>query len=221
MGLQEKVAARVEELGVSSITLAKSVGLERGYINDIIIGRKKTIRADKAPLVAMALQVPVEWLSDAGPAEGDASGAHHEPHWGGVCEMGVWRTEAARVLESRPPRGSVLEACASADFVFQVRGRGMEGAGIQDGMIAFATRVTEGAHGAPRTGSIVVLERRRIKTGETEISLRRVLGPTGRLLASEPPEGHGATDLVDLEELRSGEVARIVGIVVVAALSLG
>lgn len=219
MGLQEKVAARVEELAASPITLAKSVGLERGYINDIIIGRKKTIRADKAPLVAMALQVPVEWLSDAEPADSGSTEAHREPHWGGVCEMGVWRSEAARMLESKPPRGSVLEACASADFVFQVRGRGMEGAGVQDGMMAFATRV-EGAQGAPRTGSIVVLERRRIKTGETEVSLRRVLGPTGRLLASEPPEGHGAVDLVDLEEPKSGEVARVVGVVAVVALVL-
>lgn len=91
MDLQTRVRRRVEELGQSPITLAKSVGLERGYINDIVIGRKRSVRTDKLELVAQALGVSVGYLQGMD----DAVMILPEIQTNtinAICETGVWRT---------------------------------------------------------------------------------------------------------------------------------
>jgi len=60
--LRDRVKRRIDELRRSPITLAKSVGLERGFINDILIGRKKTVRDEKLELVAKALECDPAYL---------------------------------------------------------------------------------------------------------------------------------------------------------------
>ena len=54
--LRNRIAARLDELGVSPITAALEVGLERTYIRDFVTGKKATLRSDKYPQVAAALK---------------------------------------------------------------------------------------------------------------------------------------------------------------------
>lgn len=70
--LQERVRARLEQLGRSPITAANNVGLERTYIRDFIGGKKKSISMDKLPLVARALDWSMADL--VGPAHGVGMG---------------------------------------------------------------------------------------------------------------------------------------------------
>lgn len=49
------VEKRLEEINRKPIAAATRVGLERGYINDIVRGRKKSISPEKIPQVAEAL----------------------------------------------------------------------------------------------------------------------------------------------------------------------
>lgn len=73
--IRDRVEKRLEELGLGAITAANSVGLERTFIRDFVIGRKKTIGADKLPLVAAALQTSVEYLTRGTPPVPSAGGA--------------------------------------------------------------------------------------------------------------------------------------------------
>ncbi len=61
--LKEIVAKRIKELGLEPIPAAKSVGLERGFIRDIIVGRKKSVSSNKITLLAKALQLDPTALS--------------------------------------------------------------------------------------------------------------------------------------------------------------
>ncbi|WP_439542590.1 helix-turn-helix domain-containing protein [Hyphomicrobium sp.] len=102
--LRDRVNQRVGLLGKSPITLAKEVGLERGYINDILIGRKKTIREGKLDQVAKALDCDPEYLlghqefARASDARANrkiaAPRATVQPNGlavRGVCQSGIWR----------------------------------------------------------------------------------------------------------------------------------
>lgn len=55
--LRTIVTDRIKELDLKPIAAAESVGLERGFIRDIIAGRKKSVASDKMVLVAHALQL--------------------------------------------------------------------------------------------------------------------------------------------------------------------
>ncbi len=60
--LSEIVAERLDQLDLSPITAARSVGLGRTYIRDIVAGNKKDIRREKLPQVAEALRLDPEAL---------------------------------------------------------------------------------------------------------------------------------------------------------------
>ncbi|QXZ80183.1 repressor protein C [Rhizobium sp. L51/94] len=53
---------RLKELGLGAVEAATSVDVERTFIRDIIVGRKKTVRADKLPILARALRLNPEAL---------------------------------------------------------------------------------------------------------------------------------------------------------------
>lgn len=62
--LKTIVSERLAELGLKPIPAATAVGLERGYIRDIVAGRKKSVSSDKIPLLAKALQLDASRLSE-------------------------------------------------------------------------------------------------------------------------------------------------------------
>lgn len=55
--LQKIVAQRMKELGLKPIPTATSVGLERGFIRDILRGKKRTLKMDKIEPLARALKM--------------------------------------------------------------------------------------------------------------------------------------------------------------------
>jgi transcriptional regulator with XRE-family HTH domain len=57
--LKEIVARRLSETGMNPFEAARRGGLERSFVNDILIGKKLSIRADKANQLAAALDLPV------------------------------------------------------------------------------------------------------------------------------------------------------------------
>lgn len=62
--LADRIDRRLEALDRSSITAALNVGLERTYIRDFVIGRKKSLGTKKLELVAKALDWTVAELTD-------------------------------------------------------------------------------------------------------------------------------------------------------------
>ena len=55
--LQKIVADRLDELGINPFEAARNGGLERSFINDILIGRKLSFRSNMTEKVARALQL--------------------------------------------------------------------------------------------------------------------------------------------------------------------
>lgn len=66
--LRPRIETRLKQLGVSPITAASSVGLERTYIRDYLIGRKASIKLDKQDQVARALNWTIDELMGANPS---------------------------------------------------------------------------------------------------------------------------------------------------------
>lgn len=61
--LKNIISQRLKQLKISPITAAKSVGLERTYIRDLVVSNKESIRSDKIGLVAEALDLDPDALS--------------------------------------------------------------------------------------------------------------------------------------------------------------
>lgn len=55
--LKEIVEKRLSELGVGAVEAATRAGLERTFLRDIIVGRKKSVRSDKMADLARALML--------------------------------------------------------------------------------------------------------------------------------------------------------------------
>lgn len=183
MTLKDRVQQRIKELDESPITLARSVGLERGYINDIIIGRKSTVRGDKLALVAKALRCDPSFLTEENPAPKmlfDVPGIRVL----GICESGVWRDRNVGIDGPQ-----VLPIAPDARFPYA-----MQGAFILRGYHSWDTsqHLTAGiAIEFPRfeqsirpaeNGMLVVVRREKDRLAETALRMVET-GRTIRLLA--------------------------------------
>lgn len=189
--IRARISERVSALGKSPITLAKSVGLERGYINDILRDKKRSVHANKLAAVAEALECDVDYLTGK---QEDVRRKIDMPgmEFAGVCETGVWRTEAA--AEIIVPRGGVpidddVRYPGLRNLAFDVRGDGMAGEGVSDGMTVAGIAAADWlrAIGPLRTGMIVAVRAERGDPIEFELSLRRLqIGPDQTLLVARP-----------------------------------
>lgn len=63
MELKDIVRIRLDQLKLSPIEVATRHGVERTFVRDILAGRKKSVRADKMPLLAEVLQLDLSALS--------------------------------------------------------------------------------------------------------------------------------------------------------------
>ncbi|WP_336801673.1 XRE family transcriptional regulator [Kaistia sp. MMO-174] len=215
---QARVKERVEVIGKSPITLARSVGLERGYINDLMIGRKASIRADKLSLVAQALGCDPDYLTGdqeevRKPVAETVPRDHSWVEFGGICETEAWRSEAA-MRSVTVPEVTPMEVDSRfpglENRAFLVRGDGMAGEGIYDGMLVAAVKFP----GAPQPGSVVVCRRSRAGGREIELSLRLVeAAGDGLVLRASPARAENSFAPISLSRLPTGEKVEIVGIV--------
>jgi transcriptional regulator with XRE-family HTH domain len=246
MNIRERVQARVDALGESAITLAKRVGLERGFINDILIGRKATIRFDKLPMVARALKCdpryitgeiskpqPIGWLDpDEAPGgdgdlpkEGDkAPMPLREIIPGipmlGVCETGVWRKQGA---QQGPARRMTFVPDPSfptdPQVCFEVRGPGMDAEKIVDGMMVLGIEYRHFVENvrALESGMIVVLRRERRTLQEVELSLRKVeIQGRSTRLVAASLEPAIGFEPIEIEHPPQGEELRVLAVISVA-----
>lgn len=61
--LKEIVEARLSELGTNPFAAAKKGGLERSYINDLLIGKKQSVKSSMIPRLALALDMTASELN--------------------------------------------------------------------------------------------------------------------------------------------------------------
>lgn len=198
---QSRVRQRIAALKISPIRLAQDVGLDRGYINDIIVGRKKNISRRNLPLVAKALQCDPEYLlgkqdevripgrSPLRTSNSQRSGLR----FGGICETGVWKSPAAQteMLSADPaPMEPDPKYDGMPQVAYMVRGDGMGGAQIKDGM--WVTGVDGDAWqreiGPLESGMIVAVRALRGPgDGDAELSLRRLSYDAGGMRLKAQP----------------------------------
>lgn len=69
--LKEVVRVRLAELNRKPLKAAEDAGLERGYLNDILRGRKRRIMQENLPAVARALDWSIDEAMDALGLRGD------------------------------------------------------------------------------------------------------------------------------------------------------
>lgn len=205
MNLKERVQKRLKELDESPITLARSVGLERGFINDIVVGRKVTVRGDKLALVAKALRCDPSYLTDENPAPKmmfDIPGVRVL----GICETGIWRD---RSLEIDGPQ--TLPISPDARFPNSPQGafilRGYHNLGTSRYLtagLAIEFPKFEQSIRPVENGMLVAIKREKDRLLEKSLRLvetgrtTRLIGLPGDKAASDPIEfanGKGATIL--------------------------
>lgn len=63
--LKAIVELRLTELGVNPFEAARRGGLERSFVNDLLIGRKKSVRGDNIGKLAAALEIDTASLLEA------------------------------------------------------------------------------------------------------------------------------------------------------------
>jgi len=63
MNLKEIVIQRLAQLGLGAVEAATAAGIERTFIRDIVEDKKKSVRADKLPILAMALKLDASALA--------------------------------------------------------------------------------------------------------------------------------------------------------------
>lgn len=219
MVFRDRVRARVEALGASPITLARSVGLERGFINDILIGRKTSVRTDKIPLVARALNCDPRYLTgeidQPTPEENVWSSHNSGMPVAGICETGAWRRPIAMPkAQTIVPIEPDSRYRGAAQQCFEVRGDAMAPMRVLDGMYVitvdyqhFVERVRPLA-----SGMLVVLRRERVELGEVELSVRTVDQRARRVLLRGSLDGAASED-IDTSAPPAGEELSIVGVV--------
>lgn len=119
--LQQLISNRLSELGINPFEAARNGGLERSYINDILIGKKTTVRFNKLGQLATALRLDPRDLNVALVAGQQAS---HSVPLMGFLGAGA---EVEPDFEQVPPDG-----LDTVDLPFP----------IPDDMIAFKVRGT-------------------------------------------------------------------------------
>jgi transcriptional regulator with XRE-family HTH domain len=202
--LRERVRERLTTLEMNPFEAARIANFERSFVNDLLIGKKTTVRQSKLPALAKALDCDPEYLIglQGTPRAGEGAGVG-SLRLAGIVEAGAWRTAAGTL----PPRTSLPLAPdprypAPRQVAFLVRGDHAAGLGITDGSVV---TVLLGPM-AYRDGDIVVARRVRNEQ-EEELSIRVLAGGTliGRPLRES-----------DQEDVIPQEGSDIVGLLVAA-----
>ena len=181
--LRDRVRARLEALDLNPFEAARRIPAERTFLNDLLIGKKDTIRRSAIPGVAAALDCDPGYLigSQDAPRRADAGSPPQAPEIPslapatpvpliGVAEAGTWRPWPV----SGPPQSLPIhhdQRFPAADQVaFIVRGDHAADLGAADGSVILAL-----SGGSYRDGDVVVIRRTRHGDdgAEAETSLRR------------------------------------------------
>jgi len=182
--LKGRVQARLQALGINPFEAERRAHLKRGYVNDLLIGKKTTFRAKALPALAAALECDLGFLTGTQTAP---TRAGSDPALGmqlsGIAEAGAWRDPDAQSLpEARLPIVPDPRYDPARISIYLVRGDHAAGLGITDGSIVSVLSGSE----TYREGDIV-LAKRTAEDGMIELSIR-VLS-TGGALSARPAKG--------------------------------
>jgi SOS-response transcriptional repressor LexA len=176
--LRERVAERLAALDINAFEAARKAGLERGFINDILQGKKHSVRGHNLVALAEVLQCDVGYLAGSlATPRGfrmvtDAAGGHLPLV--GTVEAGTFREPdldgpAMPVAIPTDP-----DYPATAQAAYRVAGDSMNIKGVEPGMV-LATIDADAwvqKHGRIADGRLVVVKR--IKGGNVETSIKEL-----------------------------------------------
>ena len=171
---RDRVAARLSQLEINPFEAARRAGLERSFVNDILIRRKKSVRGTNLEKLAAGLDCDVDFLIGRNdtPRAIAADPAQGVPLVG-VCEAGVWRHVSAP--PTLPTIAAIERDLRFPDVpqqAFEVRGSTGADLGIPDGSIVVALDLNRWADTNPEVGRFpCVIRRTRAEAGEVETSI--------------------------------------------------
>lgn len=174
--LAGRIRMRLNQLDINPFEAARRAGLERSFINDVLIGRKISVREAGLTKLALGLDCDPAYLTGhqetpralvADPAQGMTVV--------GVCETGVWRSAEAVVPATVVPLMPDPRFPGVPNLALMARGDGGAAAGISDGdyVVALDYGRWEEREGPVRDGQLCVVRRERVELQEAEVAVRR------------------------------------------------
>jgi transcriptional regulator with XRE-family HTH domain len=187
--MRDRVRRRLSDLGTSPITVAKTAGLERGFINDFLIGKKKTVRGAGLEAMAAALDCDTAFLTgdqeeprqSPGPAE-EASQAQAQGAAKagvlpikGVAEAGVWRAIGQIADDDEGVFFPFDPRRPGERFAFRARGNAAHPVGIDDGEVVLCLGLPDFSKlfGGLRDGALCVVTQTKPEIGLQETAIRQ------------------------------------------------
>lgn len=164
--MRARVRERLSALGISAFEAARRVGAERTFLNDLLVGKKETIRPSAIAKVAEVLDCDPDYLIGAQATPRKPTGiATGMMPLAGIVEAGAWRGPEGVPVEALPvapdPRFPPERQAA-----YLLRGHHADELGLQDGDVLVTV-----ADGQARDGDIVIARRRKDE-GEVELTVR-------------------------------------------------
>lgn len=167
--LRQRVQERLDALNINPFEAARRANFERSFVNDLLIGKKSTVRQAKISALAQALECDPEYLSglQGVPRSGDMQGTLR---LAGIIEANTWRQASAfRPPDAGIPLSPDPRYPANFQEAYLVRGDHFASSGVSDGSIVLV-------YSGPislREGDVVVARRKRSED-EIELSIRSV-----------------------------------------------
>lgn len=173
--LAGRIRNRLNALEITSFEAERRVNLKRSFINDILIGRKKTTSQKGLAKIAEALECDPEYLTghQSVPRRSPSDADQGMPV-SMICETGVWRPLSSVVISGTVPVLPDPRYPGVANIAARVRGDGAVLAGIRDGDVIVALDWTEWSRrfGTLRDGALCLVRRIRTELDEVEFSIR-------------------------------------------------
>lgn len=182
--LRDRIRGRLEALGLNPFDAARRIGAERTFINDLLIGKKDSIRRAAIPKVAEVLDCDPEFLIGAQdtprrveaqapprtPENGPLAGATGVP-LAGIAEAGTWRLAGAHAPSATLPLSPDPRYPPQDQIAYLARGDHGAWLCATDGAVILAVKGADF-----RDGDVVVTSRTRPGDDgpEVEITLRKV-----------------------------------------------
>lgn len=202
--LRDRVKARLDTLNINPFEAARRAGFERGYVNDLLIGKKISMREKSLAKLADALECDPGYLLGRQAVPSRQIGSCGIP-LAGIAEANAWRrADDPGVPDTPIPISPDPRFDPERIQLYLIRGDHAGGIGATDGsVIAVLTNA-----GPYRDGDVVLVER--LRDDERELSIRVISG--GALSARPLRNSIPAIPLSD---------ARIIGMVVSATRIFG
>lgn len=192
--LRQRVQSRLNALGINIFEAERRAHMKRGFLNDLIIGKKHSLREKTLPAIADALDCDVEFLAGSQATPRRSSPTETMTRVVGVAELGAWREAGTFFGDPLPTIPIAPDPRFSPDQVrlFLVHGEHAAGLGITGGSLVWVLK----SDGPFREGDILLTRRRQNETEELAI---RCL--TGGALSTRPLNGPANTIAVSDAEI--------------------